>query len=940
MFKFNQQIWNYGVAIALVIVATGLMLVLNPYIQLTQASFLLFFGAVTISAWYGGRNPGLLATFLSVLCAKYFFLEPVLSLSLTFASASRIALFSFQGCFISALVGSLRIAQQQSKRNLEQLQESQARFHRLVDSNIIGVVSSDINGAIHEVNDEFLRMTGFTQEDVRTGRVRWNQMTPTDLQERDRQALNELLKTGKSTPYEKAFIGKDGQKIPVIVGSALLHKTPESLISFVLDLSKRKQAELEIQKFVSLADNSMEFIGMCDMDFVPFYANEAAKQLVGLDDTWQFKETPVWEFFFPEDQDFIINEFFPRVLREGRAEVEIRFRHFKTGEALWMIYNVFYIRGEDNQPIGLATVSRNITARKQAELERELLLARERHYMNQLQGLTTAALAINSALSVEQVLQVITDQAASIIRTHQSSSTMTIDQNWAKAITAVYLSDKYAAWRNDDEKPDGSGIYAEVCQLNRPMRMTQAELEANQSWQDFTKQSKNHPPLRGWLAAPLVKHDGRNIGLIQLSDKYEGEFTEADEAILVQLAQMASVAIKNAQLYQAEQQARSTAEQLREEAQSANRIKDEFLAVLSHELRSPLNPILGWTQLLQTGKLDATKTANALSVIERNVKLQSQLIEDLLDVSRILQGKVSLNIVAVDLATIIQSAMETVRLAAQAKSIQLQHHLDLDVGLVSGDPARLQQIVWNLLSNAVKFTPQGGRVDIWLERHGNIAQITVTDTGQGIKPDFLPYVFDYFRQADSTTTRKFGGLGLGLAIVRHLAELHGGTVQAESLGEGQGAKFTVRLPLLANPSQVQRSHQSSASSVDLSGVKVLLVDDDPDTLEFVTFLLEQAGAKVVTATFASEALAILIISQPDLLISDIGMPGMDGYALMRQIRALRPEKGGQIPAIALTAYAGDFNQQQALEAGFQKHISKPLESEILLRVITNLIRHN
>jgi PAS domain S-box-containing protein len=590
------------------------------------------------------------------------------------------------------------------------------------------------------------------------------------------------------------------------------------------------------------------------------------------------------------------------------------------------------------QVVGVRWLIQDITDRKQAEAEREQLLANERHYANQLQGLTTAALAINSALSVEEVLQVITNQAASIIGTHQSVTSMTINQNWVQAINTIYLSEKYAAWRDYNELTDGSGIYACVCHLNRPMRMTQAELEAHPHWKGFGKAADKHPPLRGWLAAPLVGRDGNNIGLIQLSDKYEGEFTLSDESILVQLAQMASVAVENARLYEAEQQARSAAEASREEAQAANRVKDEFLAVLSHELRSPLNPILGWSKLLQSRKLDERKTVQALSTIERNAKLQSELIEDLLDVSRILQGKLSLNVAPVNLASIIRAAMETVRLAAEAKSIQVEASLAPDVGLVSGDSTRLQQVIWNLLSNAVKFTPEGGQVNIRLERLEGRAHITVSDTGQGIAPDFLPYVFDYFRQANAATTRKFGGLGLGLAIVRHLVELHGGTVRAESAGEGQGATFTVRLPLMPTPLKANPDERLPEQSLDLNGIKILVVDDETDSRELVAFLLEEQGAQVTATTSAHEALIALTQAKPDVLLSDIGMPDMDGYMLIQQVRTLAPEQGGQIPAIALTAYAGETNQQQVIAAGFQKHISKPIEPEVLVQAIAQLVR--
>jgi PAS domain S-box-containing protein len=381
-------------------------------------------------------------------------------------------------------------------------------------------------------------------------------------------------------------------------------------------------------------------------------------------------------------------------------------------------------------------------------------------------------------------------------------------------------------------------------------------------------------------------------------------------------------------------------QQAREAAEQANRIKDEFLAVLSHELRSPLNPILGWTRMLQTGKLDAAKTKQALATIERNAKLQTELIADLLDVSRILQGKLSLTIRPVDLAATVAAAIETVTLAAEAKAIEIQS--TLEAGQVAGDSGRLQQIVWNLVSNAVKFTPENGRVNVCLTRVENHAQIIVTDTGKGIAPEFLPYVFDYFRQEDSAITRKFGGLGLGLAIVRHLTELHGGTVRADSKGEGQGATFTVDLPLLKSSQASERddSRPSRSAALALSGLRAIVVDDEPDMREIVSFVLEESGAQVVTVATGSEVLNLLEEGQvqPDILLSDVGMPDMDGYMLLRRIRALPPDRGGQVLAIALTAYAGEFNHQQALEAGFQEHIAKPVDPDQLIEAIVSLVR--
>ncbi|WP_445302141.1 PAS domain-containing protein [Microcoleus sp. LAD1_D3] len=375
----------------------------------------------------------------------------------------------------------------------------------------------------------------------------------------------------------------------------------------------------------------------------------------------------------------------------------------------------------------------------------------------------------------------------------------------------------------------------------------------------------------------------------------------------------------------------------REAADRANRIKDEFLAVLSHELRSPLNPILGWSKLLQQGKLNAAKTTTALETIERNARLQVQLIDDLLDISRILRGKLLLTVLPVDLSNVISEALETVRLAAEAKAIQIYTKTLPSLGIVMGDAGRLQQVIWNLLSNAVKFTPHRGQVTVTLSVDGTHAEIQVTDTGKGIRSDFLPYVFEHFRQEDGAITRKFGGLGLGLAIVRQIVELHGGRVAVESQGEGLGAKFTVRIPLASRFHELPAIEQPSDSTGDLSGIHVLVVDDEADSRELVAFVLEQAGAIVTSVGSATKALQAFSQAVPEIVVSDIGMPEMDGYMLMRHIRSLPVEQGGQIPAIALTAYAGEMDIKQAIAAGFQRHLAKPIDLDAVVAIVTELL---
>jgi signal transduction histidine kinase/CheY-like chemotaxis protein len=440
----------------------------------------------------------------------------------------------------------------------------------------------------------------------------------------------------------------------------------------------------------------------------------------------------------------------------------------------------------------------------------------------------------------------------------------------------------------------------------------------------------------------LDSHDDRLRAIIQLQQKARAleaeiaERKETEERLRVSLEEREQLLVR-------EHIARA-------EAETANRMKDEFLATISHELRTPLNAIIGWAHLLRHDMLDAATMARGIETIERNAKSQAQLIEDILDVSSVITGKLRLNIGAVDAASVINAAIDAVQLAADSKGIQLEVTLDPSARHVSGDASRLQQIVWNLLSNAIKFTPSGGRVRVQLERAGNTdVQLKVSDTGQGIRPEFLPFVFDRFRQADATSTRRHGGLGLGLAIVRHLVELHGGTVQAESPGEGRGATFTITLPLAPSRERA-KGHRRSAAVLEykedtsahlkplptLDGVQVLLVDDDPDTLQVLTTMLTEYRASVQTAASAAEALEVLQWYKPDILVSDLAMPDEDGYSLISKVRELGAEGGRQIPSVALTAYVRIEDRARALSAGFNMFVAKPVVPDELITAIANL----
>jgi signal transduction histidine kinase len=448
----------------------------------------------------------------------------------------------------------------------------------------------------------------------------------------------------------------------------------------------------------------------------------------------------------------------------------------------------------------------------------------------------------------------------------------------------------------------------------------------------------------GGYAAPIIFMTGQGDREVDMEAMRAGA---ADYLVKGQ----ADVGLLERSIRYAIQQKRSEAERLelireqaaRKEAEESNRIKDEFLATVSHELRTPLNAMLGWVHLLRQGNLSTEQSARALETIERSARAQHKLIEDLLDLSRVITGKLRIEVREILLAPVIEAAVEAARPGAVAKEITLGTDFESREVKVCGDPDRLQQVVWNLVSNAVKFTPKGGRVEVALRPSGSHAEVTVSDTGEGIAPAFLPYVFDRFRQQDSSTTRRHGGLGLGLAIVRHLVELHGGTVRAESAGVGQGATFVVRLPLVgrgvALSDAAGRSvtqHGGDAAALPLRDVRALVVDDEDDSLDLACEILAQAGAEIRTARLAVEALGVLDRWQPDVIVCDIGMPGDDGYSLLRKVRARPAEKGGETPAIALTAYARSEDEQRSLDAGFQLHLAKPVEPQVLVASVARL----
>ncbi|MBD2311077.1 PAS domain-containing protein [Desertifilum sp. FACHB-1129] len=892
------------------------------------------------------------------------------------------------------------------------LADNEARLRGFVEANVVGILYGDIYGNIHAANDELLRIVGYTQEEVRAGRLRWVEITPPEYLPLDEQGIAEARARGACTPYEKEYIRKDGSRVPVLIGYSLVGEAREEAVVFILDLSDRKQVEQALrnseERFRQLAENidavfwikevadnrfsyispaferlwgvpssvilntpevwlnyihpddraavvqafqSNDMAALFDREYrivlpdgtirwlrsrcCPLYDSTGTlHRLAGIsEDITEQKQTNAallenekllrlalagakagsWDWnlqtndvtWSPENYDLYgistanevnwyrlwYNTIHPddrervrleilRTIEQRHVEFQIEFRIVHPQRGLrWLLGRGRFTLNEQGEPIRLSGINLDITARKQTEED----LRQSEEFKNRL---------LESSLDCIKVLNL---EGRLLYMNVGGMCIMEIDD------LTPYLNQEWVCFWGEEFRP-----LAEQA-------LETAKAGEVSIFRGFCPTAKGTPKYWEVIVSPIRGASGQTEQVLSvsrdISDRRQAE-------------------VERSHLLQQEQAARA-------EAERANRIKDEFLAILSHELRSPLNPILGWTKLLQSRKFDAAKTAEALAIIERNAKLQTQLIDDLLDIAKILRGKLAIEMAAVDLAFVIESAIDTVRSAAIAKSIRL-HSVLPQIGRISGDSARLQQIVWNLLSNAIKFTPKHGQVEILLERVGAQAQIKVSDTGKGINPEFLPYLFESFRQEDTSTTRKYGGLGLGLAIVRSLVEAHGGSLTADSPGEGQGATFTVRFPLIDLELE-QPSEQLPVPNLDLMGVRVLAVDDEADARELLAVVLTMYGAEVLTVTSATEVLTTLVSFQPDVLVSDIGMPDVDGYSLIQQIRALPPEQGGRIPAIALTAYAREEDYQRAIVSGFQQQVTKPLEPEQLVQAVVVLV---
>ena len=635
-------------------------------------------------------------------------------------------------------------------------------------------------------------------------------------------------------------------------------------------------------------------------------------------------------------------------IREGkRVEHFDTCRLHKDGSPVEVSLTISPVRNAAGEIVGASKIARDVTQRK----ENEAMLHRQRE---KLEALNELGKKLADGKEVQQLVQAVTDAGRVLSGAAFGAFFYNQVNEQGESYMLYTLSGAPRAAFENLGMPRNTEIFGPTFAGKGVVRIADVLVDPRYGkMAPHYGMPKGHLPVRSYLAVPVISNSGTVIGGLFFGHPEPVRFGEDSEELLLAIAAQASVAIDNARLYAELQEELARQKKLEAEvrrsaaeAEHQSRMKDEFLATLSHELRTPLQSILGWIQILQEGDLEKGELEQGLDVIARNARTQNSIIEDLLDMSRILSGKLKLDIQRISLSPIIEAALETVKPAAEGKGIRLQAIIDPLAQPMSGDPNRLQQIFWNLLSNAIKFTPRGGRVQIVLERVNSHLEVNVADTGAGIDPEFLPFVFERFRQANSTTTRQHGGLGLGLAIVKNLVELHGGTVRVKSAGLGQGTTFTVTFPvtaLQAEPEAPRRYAQSPASASPvrvptIENVRVLVVDDEEDARNLLAKILTKAGAHVRLAKSAAEAVEAIKSEPPDVLVSDIGMPGEDGISLIRGVRELPADQGGNVPAIALTAYTRSEDRIKVIAEGFQMHLAKPADGLELLTMVESLAK--
>jgi PAS domain S-box-containing protein len=1003
----ERDLWKcLSVSTTSVLVGCLLREAIGWLVPATALPFIFFFPSVAVAAWYGGLWQGLLSIVLSGAAATWFFIEPIHSFAIrSLADATALAAFFAASFIIVAAIESMHRARSQLAREVHERTRAEIALATTLGSIGDGVVTTDIEGNVTFLNHEAERLTGWENAQA-VGRPLAevfhivNEVTREAVESPAEKALR--LGTVVGLANHTVLISRQRTETPIDDSAAPIRASDGSLFGVVLvfrDVAERRRTQLAQARLAAIVEYSGDAIVTKNLDGVIQTWNRSAEELFG------YKAEEIIgkhvSILIPPNRLDEEEQIIQRLQSGLPAERLETLRVAKDGRQIPVAVSVSPIKNAEGEVVGASKVVHDISAlvaaREALQREKELLattlasigdavmmtdpagrVTYLNHAAEELTGWsgedaigrplpevfrivneerrqpvenpvdkvfrlgTVVGLANHTLLLRPDGTEVSIDDSAAPIRrpgqplagvvlvfrdatehrrAHETSARLAAIVEFAgDAIVTQDLNGIIRTWNAGAERLFG---YKPEEVIGKPITILFPPDRLFEEDEILDRLRRGQPSER--LETLRIAKDGRElpvwVSVSPIRDK-EGRVVGASR-IVHDISDVVA--------------ARSAAEH-------AGRMKDEFLATLSHELRTPLSAVLGYATLLRSGRLAQDEHNEAVEAIERNARAQAQLIEDLLDMNRIVSGKTGLDIRPVQLEEVIEAALSTVRPSAQAKRIDLRHSVEGVAEPVPADPARLQQIIWNLLSNAVKFTPEGGGIDVSANRNDSRIDVSVRDTGEGIEPDFLPYVFDRFRQADATTTRRHGGLGLGLAIVRHLVELHGGTVRAESAGKGQGSTFTVSLPVVARlkegaaPDRQAAPSALASESVDLSGVDMLVVDDEPDATALLQRVLQGHHAGVERACSVDEALAALARKRYDVLITDIGMPGRDGYELIAQLRAAEGNANQRIPAIAATAFAREEDRDRTINAGFQGHVVKPFDFSILLNTVARVLR--
>jgi PAS domain S-box-containing protein len=887
MTRTRSRLSSYGIAIALAALAILLRKALMP-LWGDRLPFLTFFVAILLSARLGGLSAGLLTTSLCAFSAAYLWLPPFDS-SRAPGNLVGLGMFLAVGWIISHFTQALHSARARAELSAHAATEAKERFEVTLASIGDAVIVTDTAGQVTFLNGAAESLTGSNRSEG-LGRPLAEIFSIVNEQTRQpaEDPVHKVLQRGTivGLANHTLLVLKDGMERLIDDSAAPIRDQQGKISGVVLvlrDVTERRRSERQQQAAQQQTRKILESINdgffALDRDWCFHYLNEKASGMAGKSPD-ELLGQKIWDAF----PDFVGTLFYSELHRSASEQASTRFQMHYEPRRTWFEFDVY------PSPQGLSVFVRDVTARNQIERD--------------LSRLAAIVHSSDDAIIGKDLEGRILSWNASAERIYGYTARDAIGQNLS------FL------WPPD--RPE------EIQDVLQKLRQGQAIhlYETEHSRKDGSRIDV------ALTVSPIADRSGSIIGTSTIARDIRDRKRAQQE---------------REQLLILEQEARRQAE-------IASRAKDEFLSSLSHELRNPLNAIFGWARLLRSGDLDEAAAARALETIERNAALQIQLVADLLDVSSIVTGKIHLEVRPVDLAPIINAAIDNLHLAADSKSIRVRTVVEADARQVLGDAGRLEQIVWNLLSNSIKFSPQGGEVEVCLSRCDSHVEMTVRDNGQGIDPELLPFIFDRFSQVQSSDLhrRRQGGLGLGLPIVRRLTELHGGSVEAENLGADHGCLFRVKLPLRTVKAPVDATAPASQSEGHsalhplkilpaLQGSRVLIVDDDHDCCELLAMVLRQAGAQVRPTFSAKEALEVLQTWRPDVLLADIGMPEEDGYTLIRKVRSLTPQQGGNIPAAALTAYAGNQDRAQSLAAGFRLHLCKPIEPTELVAALLSLI---